>query len=245
VVKNGQVLQSNRQTATNELVLALLAGFVASVAMVFAFAVAYVAALVIARLPLPLVADWFHGLTNNALIDIAGTNLYAATIAFVIGGLVWGLLYGVVFEPRLRGPGWRRGMSFALIPWLFSLLIFLPLVGGGVLGIGIGAGPLPILGNLMLHAVYGAILGFVYSSGESVFDRPHHQGDSEDLQAGRLHELGAVKGMAAGLILGMLVGVLGAVAVPQNLGFNPMATVLGMALIGTAFGAFVGSLSMS
>src|SRR5262245_34330629 len=148
MVKNGQVLQSsNRLTATNELILALLAGFVASVAMVFAFALAYIAALLIAKLPLPLLANWFHGLTNNALIDTAGTNLYAATVAFLIGGLVWGLLYGVVFEPRLQGPGWRRGMTFAVIPWLFSLLIFLPLVGGGILGLGIGAGPLPIIGN--------------------------------------------------------------------------------------------------
>lgn len=50
---------------------------------------------------------------------------------------------------------------FSLIPWAFSLVVFLPLVGGGFLGLGLGAGPLPILGNLLLHAVYGVTLGSV------------------------------------------------------------------------------------
>src|SRR5438874_11747241 len=117
---------------------ALLAGFVASVAMVVAFGIAFVAALILARLPVPLVSTWFHALTSNTLIDLARPNLYAATAAFFAGGLVWALLYGTVFESRLPGPAWERGVLFALIPWLFSLLVFLPLLGGGVLGLGLG-----------------------------------------------------------------------------------------------------------
>jgi hypothetical protein len=225
------------------LVVALLAGFVASVAMVLAFAVAYAAALVLGRVPVPLLADWFRGLTHNPLIDTAGPILYLATAVFFLGGLVWAVLYGLVFEPRLAGPAWQRGVKFALIPWLFSLVIFMPLVGGGVLGLGLGAGPLPILGNLILHAVYGALLGVVYGSAESVFDRPSHQGDADDLLAGRLHELGAARGMVAGLAVGLVLGGLGAVFVQQSALMNPMAMVLGAGLTGAAFGGFVGSLS--
>src|SRR5207249_3288705 len=121
--------------------LALLAGFVASVAMVLAFAIAFAAALVFGRLPVPILGSWFHGLTNNPLIDTAGPYLYAATAIFFVGGLIWALLYGLVFESRLHGPAWMRGLRFALIPWLFSLAVFMPLVGGGILGIGLGAGP--------------------------------------------------------------------------------------------------------
>ncbi len=33
---------------------------------------------------------------------------------------------------------------------------------GGFFGLGIGAGPLPIIGNLILHLVYGATLGTLY-----------------------------------------------------------------------------------
>src|ERR1700694_3383576 len=147
-VKDGHLLVAGRAIAASTFTLALLAGFVASVAMVLAFAIAFAAALVLGRLPVPIVAGWFQGLTNNALIDTAGPNLYAATAIFFIGGLIWALLYGVVFEPRLHGPRWARGPRFALIPWLVSLAVLLPLVGGGILGLNLGAGPLPMLGIL-------------------------------------------------------------------------------------------------
>src|SRR5205823_2777179 len=102
-VKDGQLLVLGRGIAASTVTLALLAGFVASLAMVLAFAIAFAAALVLGRLPVPILASWFQGLTNNPLIDTAGPNLYAATAIFFIGGLIWALLYGLVFEPRLRG----------------------------------------------------------------------------------------------------------------------------------------------
>jgi hypothetical protein len=241
-MKDGQLLLSPRVSAASALALALLAGFVASVGMVLAFGVAFAAALVLGRLPVPVISDWFRGLTNNALIDTAGPNLYAATAIFFFGGLLWSMLYGLVFEPRLKGRSWERGLKFALIPWLFSLAIFMPLVGGGVLGMGLGAGPLPILGNLVLHAVWGAVLGVVYGSAESVFDRPLHKAYAAELQAGRLSEVAAARGMIAGLALGVVVGAVGALVVPQGLS-NPMAMVVAVGLTGAAFGGFVGSLS--
>ncbi len=226
-MKDGQLLISGRVVAASTVTLALLAGFVASVAMVLAFAIAFAAALVLGRLPVPILASWFQGLTNNALIDTAGPNLYAATALFFIGGLIWALLYGLLFEPRLRGSAWLKGVRFALIPWVFSL---------------------PIVGNLVLHAVYGAILGTVYGTAESVFDRPLHRGGSEDLLAGRLAELGAARGIGIGLALGIALGVIGAALVPQFTGMqggslNPLAMVVAVGLTGAAFGGFVGSLS--
>src|SRR5262245_42074721 len=113
--------------------------------MIVAFAAAYVAALILSRLPVPLLASWFVGLTHHQLIDAAAPYLDAATAVFCVGGLLWALLYALAFEPRLQGPAWRRGMAFALIPWLVSLVIFMPLVGGGVFGVSLGAGPLPAL----------------------------------------------------------------------------------------------------
>jgi hypothetical protein len=241
-MKDGQLVLTTRSAAASALVLALLAGFVASVAMLLAFGVAFAAALLLGRLPLPVISDWFRGLTNNALIDTAGPNLYAATAIFFFGGLLWSMLYGLVFEPRVKGRSWERGVKFALIPWLFSLVIFMPLIGGGVLGLGLGAGPLPILGNLILHAVWGAVLGVVYGSAESVFDRPSHKAYADELQAGRLSEVAAARGMIAGLALGVLVGAVGALVVPHGLS-NPMAMVVAVGLTGAAFGGFVGSLS--
>jgi hypothetical protein len=242
-VKDGQLLVVDRSAvSSSRVVLALLAGFIASVAIVMAFAVAFVAALGLSRLPVPVVASWFDGLTHNQLIDATAPNLYAATAAFFAGGLIWALLYALIFESRLQGPAWQRGVEFALIPWLVSLLVFVPLLGGGFLGLSLGAGPLPVLGNLILHALYGIVLGVVWGSAESEVDYRRHQAYTEDLQASRVSELGAARGLAIGLIVGTLLGLLVA-AVVSMAAMNPLAIVVAIALTGAAFGGFVGSVA--
>jgi len=242
-VKDGQLLVADHASLrSSSVVLALLAGFIASVAMVFAFAVAFVAALVLSQLSLPLLASWFAGLTHNQFIDTAAPHLYAATAVFFIGGLVWALLYALIFEARLHGPAWRRGVEFALLPWLVSLVIFMPLLGGGILGLSLGAGPLPIVGNLVLHALYGAVLGVVWGSAESVVDDPRGQAYAEDLQMSRVSELGAARGLLIGLLVGTLAGVLIAALVSVG-SLNPLAMIVAIALTGAAFGGFAGSLA--
>jgi hypothetical protein len=250
-MKDGELVIHARATSSSAVAHAILAGFVASVAMVLAFALAFMVALVLERLPVPLLAAWFHGLTNNALLDIAGPNLYAATAVFFGGGLFWAVLYGLVFESRLPGSPWERGVLFALIPWLFSLVIVLPLVGGGVLGMELGAGPLPIIGNLLLHMVYGAVLGTVWAFGsaDARLDRPPGTPEGDDLHSGRRAEIGAVQGLVVGALIGALIGAAGGfipqIAGTHALGMNPLALVVGVALTGAAFGSFIGSLSAS
>jgi hypothetical protein len=212
--------------------------------MVMAFAVAFVAALVLSSLPVPVLAGWCAGLTHNQLIDAAAPNLYAATATFFVGGLIWAAIYALVCEPRLHGPAWRRGIEFAFVPWLISLLIFIPLLGGGFLGLSLGAGPLPIVGNLILHALYGAVLGVVWGSAESVIDDPRQEPYSEDLQVSRISERGAACGLVIGLLAGTIIGVLVAAAI-SGVSVNPLAVIVGLGLSGAAFGGLVGSLSAS
>src|SRR5262245_6797551 len=133
--KDGYLLSSHAAEHGVAITLsrALLAGFLASVAMVVAYALAFVLALVLGKLPLGPLSVWCDGLTSNQLIDMARPNLFAALAVFVAGGLIWAVLYGIFAEPRLHGPAWERGVLFAIIPCLFSLAIFLPLVGGGFL----------------------------------------------------------------------------------------------------------------
>jgi hypothetical protein len=227
---------------------AFVAGFVASVTMVVAFAVAFVGMLSVGRLALPVVGDWFLGLTSNALIDVARPNLYVAAAIFLAGGLLWAVLYGLVFEPRLSGPGWQRGVEFAMIPWLFSLVVFLPLVGGGFLGLSLGAGPLPVIGNLILHVVYGVALGAIYGAVDSMEERSVTP-DSDDVLSASRSQVGAARGILVGLAIGIGLGLLSAL-VPQltgshALGLNPLSLGLALALIGASFGALVGSLQAS
>lgn len=230
---------------------AVLSGFIASATMLFAFAIAYtVAALLAVSLddsaggPL---REWFQGLTSNVLIDLARPNLYTALATYFTGGLVWALLYAYVFHARLRGPAWRRGLVFALVPWLFSLGVFLPLIGGGFLGLALGAGPLPIIGNLILHAVYGATLGEVYGPLWDVSpDGVRGAAADVDLLANRHAASGAATGLLLGLAAGGVVGLAASSASlviggGTLLGPSPAVLPLATAILGGALGALAGS----
>jgi hypothetical protein len=233
---------------------ALLSGFIASAAMLFAFAVAYGAAALQASVALadrPYAAtlrQWLHGLTRNVVVDLAGPNLYEATGVFFVGGLVWAVVYAAVFHPRLRGPGWQRGLLFSLVPGLFSLVVFLPLVGGGPFGLGLGAGPFPLIGTLLLHAVYGLVLAAMYGPfGDRPVDGRRGALAGDDAWGMPSAEAGAARGLVGGMALGGLLGLAGLVAPPSGdmaslLGLHPLSFPIAGVLLGGGFGLFLGSL---
>jgi len=243
-------IDSAGESDSPSLTRAVVSGFIASAVMLLAFAAAYgtawlsADALLAGRptggVPTDVLGRWLHGLTDNVLIDHARPNLAAAVALYFVGGLFWAALYAYVARPRLRGAEWRRGLLFALAPWLFSLVVFLPLVGGGPFGFALGAGPLPIVGNLVLHAVYGATLATIYGPLWDVIpDRDSSVPTGADARANR----GAQTGTAAGLLLGLTVGGAAGLAsgglVPG--GPDAAATVLAASLLGGALGALTGS----
>jgi uncharacterized protein DUF6789 len=84
-------------------------------------------------------------------------------IHFAIGtGLA--LVYAAAFEPRLPGTPAVRGLLYGTLVFLLAQLVFMPLVGGGVLSHG---DPELLAGSLLGHLVYGAVVGWVY--GEPVW----------------------------------------------------------------------------
>src|SRR5260370_41326140 len=106
---------------------AIIAGFVAIGTSTGALMVAYVLANGIADSQGDAFRRWLWQLTHNQVVAFSsGRPAYALAI-HVLLGIVWALIYARVVEPRpsLRwwigdGPGWARGMRFALLPWLFS-----------------------------------------------------------------------------------------------------------------------------
>ncbi len=99
----------------------------------------------------------------------------------------------------------------------------------------IGAGPLPIIGNLILHLVYGAVLGISYAEASEDWL------DDTDVDRGNAAaaERGAAVGLVAGLVPGLVVGWLIAPAFDDLVG-RP-ATAIGVAFIGAAIGLAIGS----
>lgn len=83
----------------------------------------------------------------------------ASLAACTLFGAAWGLVFGIVF-PRVPGRGAvRRGVNFALLPALTTLLVTFPLLGHGALGLELGV--LTFVPVLLYHAAWGVTAGAV------------------------------------------------------------------------------------
>jgi membrane protein DedA with SNARE-associated domain len=108
-----------------------------------------------------------------------------------LGGLVWAVIYAHV-APRLpAAPSWLRGLLFSLLPLAFSTLVWLPLLGAGFLGLGLGVGLLPFIAEVFRNALFGVGLGASYAllraarqlPARAVPAGPTDPGDPADLPA--------------------------------------------------------------
>lgn len=82
---------------------------------------------------------------------------------FFIGTILWGVIYAWL-DPRISGPHWFRGVVFASVAWLVMMVVLMPIAGAGLFGMQLGLGIMAPLATLMLHWIYGAVLGAVYGA---------------------------------------------------------------------------------
>jgi hypothetical protein len=213
----------------------ILAGFLATFAMTVVLVAAYWLAETIGSASGNTLQRWSAALVNNPVAQRTADVVVLAIGANLAMGLLLALVYARYVEPQLDGPSWWKGLRFALVPWLLSLIIFLPLMGGGLFGMDIGAGPLPILGNLILHLVYGAALGLAYAEATEDW--------LDDTDVDRANAASAERGAALGVVAGLVAGaIVGWAAAPglDDLASRPL-TIIGMAFIGAAIGLGIGS----
>ena len=224
---------------------AIVSGFVATAVAAVVLVGGYVAAQGMSQTythgTANTLVQWFYNLTHNRATNAAKDSLYGALLLHIVFGLLWAGVYAYYAEAALTGPGWRKGLIFSLGPWLLSVVVLLPLLGGGFLGFGLGAGPLPIIGNFVVHAVYGMVLGAIYGLSAS-------QGANANglaLTTNNTAERGAAFGIAGGAVVGGLAG-LGLnlfVGAANDVITGPLQLFLFGAALGAVGGALVGSMS--
>lgn len=215
----------------------IISGFIATIAMSVAMAAAFGLSRAIGDRSGSQVERWFWALTHNPVVETTQNAIVLAIGANLFMGLVWAFVYGFDAEPRLNGPGWKKGMLFSLGPWLLSIVAFFPIMNGGIFGKDIHAGPLPILGNLILHLIYGAVLGSVYAIDlEAWLD-----GSEADRNNAFAQQRGAALGTVVGLVVGLVVGWLVGPSL-SDIGSRGLIVLIG-ALTGGALGLAVGSLA--
>lgn len=99
---------------------------------------------------------------------MGGSPMLGWIVHLLIGVVIWGGLFAVL-EPKLPGSSlWFEGVIFGVGAWLLIMIVVMPLAGIGFFGMHLGI-LVPIM-TLMMHMIYGAVLGGVYTE----FQLPRH-----------------------------------------------------------------------
>ena len=101
---------------------------------------------------------------SSRFTDGNSVRFVALLVAVVfVGGFAWAVVYSHLAVPLLRLPPWLRGLAFSALPLAFSVLVLMPLLGAGPLGLGLEAGLLPLAGEVIRNALFGVGLAASYS----------------------------------------------------------------------------------
>lgn len=213
-----------------------ISGFFATFALSVVIAIAYGAARAIAEQTGNQLQRWAWNLAHNPIVESTENRITFAITLNIAAGLGFAMIYGRFVEPLLPGGPVRKGMLFSLVPFLLSIFVFFPVMDAGILGADIDAGPLPVIGNLAIHLVYGAVLGWLYGI-------PLESG-IDDTPLDRAANEGAERGAARGVPVGAVIGAIAAFIVSPTLDdiTNQFLVVVIGALTGGAVGLLIGSL---
>ena len=74
---------------------------------------------------------------------------------------MWGIIYAWL-DPGLPGPHWIRGIIFATGAWLVMMVVVMPMAGVGFFGLTLGM--MAPIATLVLHWIFGAVLGWTYGA---------------------------------------------------------------------------------
>lgn len=91
---------------------------------------------------------------------LGGSWIAGMVLHFVNGTVIFPLIYTYALYAVLPGGPTTKGVVWGLVLWLLAQVMVMPMMGGGFFSA--NAGGLPaVMGSLMGHIVYGALLGAI------------------------------------------------------------------------------------
>ena len=94
------------------------------------------------------------------LAGMMGSSLVMGWVAhFMIGALVWGILFALLVN-ILPGNVLISAIVFSIGAWLIMMMGPMPMAGEGLFGLNLGM--MAPVATLMLHIIWGVVLGLVY-----------------------------------------------------------------------------------
>ncbi len=91
------------------------------------------------------------------------TSLAVGWLAHFMIGTILALIYALFFVNLLPGPSWLRGMLYGVAPFLLAQIMVMPMMGMGFFTINAPNTIMLVMGSLMGHLIYGAVVGAIYA----------------------------------------------------------------------------------
>jgi len=133
----------------------ILAGFIATIALSVLMVLKATMGMMPQMNAIRMLAGMAHGILGMPASPIVGWIIH-----FIIGTLIWGILFAVLIERIPGQSATAKGLVFGTAAWVLMMVVIMPMAGAGLFGLHLGIGA-PIA-TLILHWVYGAVLGAVY-----------------------------------------------------------------------------------
>ena len=80
---------------------------------------------------------------------------------FMLGSVVFARIYAYLAYPMLPGANWLRGVIWGTVLWFMMQVAVMPMMGKGVFSGNTPAPAMMVVATLVVHWIYGAILGSV------------------------------------------------------------------------------------
>ena len=103
------------------------------------------------------------------LSTMMGVSIVMAWVVHFGIGAMWGVLFALAYNVIPGGSSLVKGMLFGAGAWLLMMVMVMPMAGAGFFGMKMGL-MAPMM-TLVLHLVFGAVMGFVYGSSSRVVNR--------------------------------------------------------------------------
>jgi len=81
---------------------------------------------------------------------------------FMIGSFIWGIGFTVIYTLLPGKSATTKGISFGILAWLGMMIMVMPMAGAGIFGLNMGI-VAPMM-TLMLHVIFGWVMGRVFAS---------------------------------------------------------------------------------
>jgi len=139
----------------NRYAAGVIAGFVATLVL---------SAMMIAKATMGLMPDLnvIAMLTTMAhqKMGMPATPVVGWMLHFFIGTIVWGLAFAALYNVIPGGKAWLKGILLGIAAWVLMMIGPMPMAGAGLFGIKLGMAA-PIM-TLILHVIFGLVLGVTY-----------------------------------------------------------------------------------